>query len=347
MSIIISLFNHKGGVGKTTNAFHLAWKFSEMNKKVLMVDADPQCNLTGLTLGVNDYDTLLRFYSSGRNNNLYTSLKPFFEGTMTEVNAQEEITATKNPNLYILPGHVDTATFDDEISTAIKIARKNNMYRLYPLVGMYYNLIKKTAALNEIDIVVIDMSPSISATNICLLMGSDYFILPTAPDFFSHQAIDSLSRIIPMWPDQISTFRDDIILPRKNPKMLGTILQNYRRYSRDGEKSMAKAFGKWASRIRKLTKDKLVVELLKKDMIIPEAKFREFVHHDEPYNLGEIQNFNTLIAKSQEYSLPIYCLTEENLNLKGNPLSNSLENIEEANRRYSEMAESILNLVNN
>lgn len=43
---IVSLFNNKGGVGKTTLAFHLSWILSEMGKKVLMIDLDPQCNLT-------------------------------------------------------------------------------------------------------------------------------------------------------------------------------------------------------------------------------------------------------------------------------------------------------------
>ena len=51
MAKIIELFNHKGGVSKTTTTFHLAWKLSQQNKKVLLVDGDPQCNLTGIFLG--------------------------------------------------------------------------------------------------------------------------------------------------------------------------------------------------------------------------------------------------------------------------------------------------------
>jgi cellulose biosynthesis protein BcsQ len=46
----IAFFNHKGGVAKTTSAFHLGWKLAELGKRVLMVDCDPQCNLTGLVL---------------------------------------------------------------------------------------------------------------------------------------------------------------------------------------------------------------------------------------------------------------------------------------------------------
>lgn len=47
----IALFNHKGGVSKTTTTFNLGWKLAEKGKKVIIVDADPQCNLTGMVLG--------------------------------------------------------------------------------------------------------------------------------------------------------------------------------------------------------------------------------------------------------------------------------------------------------
>src|SRR5664279_3280047 len=50
---IISMFNHKGGVSKTTTTFNLAWMLASKGKRVLMVDADPQCNLTGIVLGLN------------------------------------------------------------------------------------------------------------------------------------------------------------------------------------------------------------------------------------------------------------------------------------------------------
>lgn len=48
---IIALFNHKGGVSKTTTTFNLGWMLAEQGHKTLIVDADPQCNLTALVLG--------------------------------------------------------------------------------------------------------------------------------------------------------------------------------------------------------------------------------------------------------------------------------------------------------
>jgi Flp pilus assembly CpaE family ATPase len=71
MAKVISLFNHKGGVSKTTTTFHLGWKLARLGKKVLIVDADPQCNLTGLTLGLEDYDSLFSFYDSKQNTDIF------------------------------------------------------------------------------------------------------------------------------------------------------------------------------------------------------------------------------------------------------------------------------------
>jgi cellulose biosynthesis protein BcsQ len=54
---IITLFNHKGGVSKTTTAFNLGWMLARKNQRVLLVDCDPQCNLTGMVLGLEDLET--------------------------------------------------------------------------------------------------------------------------------------------------------------------------------------------------------------------------------------------------------------------------------------------------
>jgi chromosome partitioning protein len=339
MAKTIAFFNHKGGVGKTTNAFHIAWKIAEKDKKVLLVDADPQCNLTGLALGIDNYDQLDKIYDPKKSNNLYHALKSFVDGT--SIISPSEITPTKNENLFILPGHVDIAQFDDEIATAVKIARPDNLSRMMPLVSMYSILIDKTAKRHNVDVVIIDMSPSISSTNMCLLMGADYFIIPTAPDFFSHQAIDSLSKVLPKWPTILKPFKDDINLPRKNPKMLGILHQNYRVYN--GE--MASAFLDQAKAIDAHTNIKLVSALKELNMVIDEVTFKKQVSHDNPYNLGRIQNFNSLIPKSQEHSKPIYSLTDSEIGLVGAALQSSKDNSIKASKVYDEISESILSMI--
>ncbi len=69
MTVIISFFNHKGGVSKTTTTFNLGWALAEEGRKVLIVDGDPQCNLTGTVLGFtgeSDFESLYPFRGGDR-----------------------------------------------------------------------------------------------------------------------------------------------------------------------------------------------------------------------------------------------------------------------------------------
>ena len=76
MSKRIALFNHKGGVSKTTTAFHLGWMLAEKGKTVILVDADPQCNLTGMVLGYDGPTALEDFYQQESKSNLRDGLAP-------------------------------------------------------------------------------------------------------------------------------------------------------------------------------------------------------------------------------------------------------------------------------
>ena len=105
------------------------------------------------------------------------------------------------------------------------------------------------------------MSPSVSATNNCILMGSDYFIIPVSPDFYCYQAIDSLSNVLPKWSEQIATFRkgnDEYTLPEKNPEMLGFISQNYRIYTTNSHQTMSRAYQTWLDKIKEVAGAKLI-----------------------------------------------------------------------------------------
>lgn len=357
---VVSLFNHKGGVSKTTTAFHLGWKLARLGKRVLIVDADPQCNLTGLTLGIEDYDSLFAFYDSKQNTDIFSSLAPVFAlggDTVSSQGGKTPIAKTRNPNLFILAGNIRFSEIDTQIATALTSSSTIPILRRF--VSAFNDLIRRVAKENSIDVVLIDMSPSVSATNHCILMSSDYFIIPISPDFFCYQAIDSLSNVFPRWVDEIASFKDGGTdsLPVSNPKMLGYISQNYRIYTVDDkaetsdQKQMSKAYVEWLKRIKLLVADKLVPVLKERDMIVTEQDFRDAVGYDEPYHLAGVQNFSGLIPVSQKLSKPIFELTSADgewtgarwvrKDAKGKEHGIKV-NIEEANMVYTRLAEAIV-----
>src|SRR5271155_3621211 len=87
MAKIICLFNHKGGVSKTTTAFNLGWMMASKGKRVLLADFDPQCNLTGMVMGFRGVDDLASIYSSTQPNNVKDGLAPAFESQPRKITA--------------------------------------------------------------------------------------------------------------------------------------------------------------------------------------------------------------------------------------------------------------------
>ncbi len=101
----IVLFNHKGGVSKTPTTINLGWMFAEKGKKVLLVDADPQCNLTSLFLG----DLFDEYYENEdtKGQNIKDGVKSAFEGRPEPIKPLTCKSAIRNGNLYLLAGHMN------------------------------------------------------------------------------------------------------------------------------------------------------------------------------------------------------------------------------------------------
>lgn len=155
----ISITNHKGGVGKTTTSINLAGVLARKGKKVLLVDMDPQANLS-YGLGFSE-----------ENNSLYESL----------VKNKELVIFQKEENLFISPGSIKLA--DAEIELSSKIAREGKLKKaLSPFASRF-------------DICIIDCPPSLSLLTVNSLVASDSILIPLEARFFSLTALDSISRI--------------------------------------------------------------------------------------------------------------------------------------------------------
>ena len=102
----IALFNHKGGVSKTTTTFNLGWMLATQGHRVVLVDADPQCSLSGLVLGYKGQDEFEKFYESEPGRNIRAGLAPAFESQPREIKAVDCVPVEGNSNLFLLPGHI-------------------------------------------------------------------------------------------------------------------------------------------------------------------------------------------------------------------------------------------------
>jgi len=344
----IALFNHKGGVSKTTTTFHLGWMLAEMGKKVILVDADPQCNLTGLILGYKYLElegVLEKFYSEGHNNNLRDGLAPAFESMPKLIEAVECISVKGRDNLLLLAGHIRLAEYDVTLGIAQELS--SAIQTLKNLPGAINFLIDRTAEKYDADYVLIDMSPSLSSINQNLLMISDYFIVPTSPDYYSVMAIESLTKICKNWMSWSKKARELPILkeasypfPDVTPKFLGTIIQRYR--LRGGKPSQG--FQAWVDKINETVKNSFVPVLSSLNMTLASEKY-ETADLLSDYCLATIPDFNTLIAKSQETQTPVFALTDEQLEQVGIVLDASRTNVLKFHDTFKTLAEKIDKLI--
>jgi len=340
----IALFNHKGGVSKTTTTFNLGWMLAEKGKRVVMIDTDPQCNLTGMVLGYKGTEEFENFYEFETERNLRAGLAPSFESRPKPIEAVECIEVKGQNNLFLLPGHIRLAEY--EVTLGISQELSGSIQTLKNLPGSISYLIEKTADKLKAEYVLFDMNPSLSSINQNILMISNFFIVPTNPDCFSVMAIDSLSTVIPRWykwaekAASIEILADaDYPFPKCRLKFMGTIIQKYR--PRSG--SPTAGFQKWIDEINKSVTDKLSPALRENNMLLSDNMYQN-QNITADYCLATIPDFNTLIAKSQEARTPIYALTEQQLDQVGVVLQKTKEMQQIFRSVFSDLADKIINL---
>jgi chromosome partitioning protein len=164
MGKIIAIANQKGGVGKTTTAINLGGCLGVLEYKTLIVDSDPQANATS---GVG--------FDPSSSGNIYDCI-------INEAHPNDFILKTDNPNLYILPSHIDLVGAELEM-----INLTNREYKL-------------KAALDKIkddyDFIIIDCSPSLGLITVNSLVAADSVMIPVQCEYFALEGLGKLLNTI-------------------------------------------------------------------------------------------------------------------------------------------------------
>lgn len=345
MAIQISLFNHKGGVSKTTTAFNLGWMLAAKGKKVLLADCDPQCNLTGMVLGFKGTDDFSAIYESGGVHNIRDGLAPAFESRPAPIEPVTCEPIVGQPNMFLIPGHIGLAEY--EVTLGIAQELSGSLITLQNLPGSLHHLFQLTAKKYTSDYIIVDMSPSLGSINQNLLMTSDFFLVPMAPDYFSVMAIDSLASVLPKWKAWAKQAQGISVLqkatypfPVVEPKFLGTVIQKYR--IREGLTPSA-AFQKWINDIEEGVQKKLIPALQGCGMLMPEDAYKSIrLPLGKP--LLQMSDFNSLIALSQKHKVPVFALSDHQLEQTGVVLERTKKSMHNFRDLFAEAADRIIAL---
>lgn len=337
---VISIFNHKGGVSKTTTTYNLGWKLGNQGYKVLLVDGDPQCNLTGLLLK----DEFESYYTGDKkHNNLKDGVRPAFEGAPHPIKAIDCFSPSENSNLFLIPGHMDLSEYDPSLSLSLN--SNNAITTLQNLPGSFYELIRLCAEKYSIDFVIIDMNPGLSAINQTFFISSDAFIIPTNPDPFSIMALNTMQKILPRWKqwaiNSIPFFETATYpLPQKDCKFIGEIIQ---RFNLRNNKPAA-AYNDTINEIHEFIEGAFINTLNRFNMVC-DIEAAKSVGYIDSHCLAQIPEFGALIQRSHEYGLPIFSLSDDQMGTRGKVQDRMLEKQEDLNELFENMANAMVEII--
>ena len=291
----IAFFNNKGGVGKTTLVYHLAWMFSKLGKRVLVADLDPQANLTSMFLSEADLETL---WDPDREEHasIMAPLSPIIRGLGDIGDAP--VRRIKD-TIHLIPGDLALSNFESNLSEAWGkcLDRQEPAFRT---TSAFYRMMLKASEKTSADVVLIDVGPNFGAINRAALICAEAVVVPLAPDLFSIQGLRNLGPTLKDWRLQWKSRlgqnpAGDLSLPEAIMNPVGyTVIQFGIRDSRP-----VKAYQKWSNRIPS-TFDSLVLNQS------PDVSTKTY---DTDENcLGLLKHYRSLMPMAMEARRPIFDL---------------------------------------
>lgn len=319
---VLTFFNNKGGVGKTSLVYHLSWMFAEMDLTVVAVDLDAQANLTAGFLDEDELEALWDAETGAQT--IYRAIKPLTE--VGDLLGPELVKVTQG--LYLLPGDVALASFEDELSSAWIASFGDSKYRPFRILTAFWQEGQMAAAKVNADLIVVDVGPNLGAINRSALIASDYVAIPLGADLFSLQGLKNLGPTLRDWRNSWKKRLEnwphpDFELPAGEMAPLGYIAQQHSvRLSRP-----VKAYDKWINRMPATYHTYLLDE-----------ETAAASPSEDPDCLATLKHYRSLIPMAQEARKPIFELTSAD-----GAIGAHAQAVVEARKDFRRLAEKLLN----
>jgi cellulose biosynthesis protein BcsQ len=287
----IIFFNNKGGVGKTTTVYHVAWMLSELGIKTIAIDLDPQSNLTSMFLTP---ERLENIYENDLPITILHSITPVVSGDPYKPIHIEQI----NESLGLILGNLSLSTFEDKLSDAWLKCLGGDSYS-FKLTSIFNTIINDAVKQFNAEIILIDVGPNLGAINRAVTISSDYIIMPVASDLFSLQGIKNLGLTLNIWKKQWKQRQDlkpeniSFEIPDKSSSPSGYIVMQYSAK----ESRPVKSYLRWANRIPSVFAEFVLGNNSKITSV-----------EDDNYCISLLKHYRSLAPMSMEAHKPIFLL---------------------------------------
>jgi len=292
---IIAFFNNKGGVGKTSLVYHLAWMYFDLGLKVIAADLDPQANLTAAFLDEDRLEEIWEGSNANSYNTVFRCVKPLLSGVGDIATPNLE---KIEDGLSLLIGDLQLSGFEDELSSQWSdcLDRKERAFRV---ISAFWRVLSQAASIDSADVVLVDLGPNLGAINRAALIASDYVVVPLSPDLFSLQGLKNLGPTVRRWREEWQERIPknpalSLALPEGKMQPVGyVILQHGVRFDRP-----VKAFQRWIERIPHIYNAEVIQ---KQDEI-------DLTPASDPNRLALLKHYQSLMPMAQESHKPIFHL---------------------------------------
>ena len=302
MSIpVLTFFNNKGGVGKTSLVYHLAWMLHDLDYQVLACDLDPQANLTSMFIDEERLEVL--WPDRGVRKTIYNSLQPLLDGT-GDIKQPHLETITQTllmSELSLIVGDLMLASAEDELSSQWP-ACLDRQARAFRVISALWRILQMAADKQRSEIILVDVGPNLGALNRAALVATDYVIVPLGADLFSLQGLRNLGPTLQNWRNEWKDRHDrnpisDLSIPDGLIQPIGYVVQQHSvRLERP-----VKAYDKWVNRMpgeyaRNLLGDN-------------KGPYAKTPTEDGKNALATVKHYRSLVPMAQEARKPIFHLT--------------------------------------
>lgn len=286
----IAFFNNKGGVGKTTLVYHVAYMMAEKGYNVIVADLDPQANLSSMFLSeAGLYEKINQGLS------IMEALKPLVKGTGDIQDAHVE---PISHNLHLIIGNLDLASFEDELSKSWgeSMDGKEPAFRK---MSSFYRILKNAALSVSADYILLDVGPNLGAINRAALIAVDFVIVPVGADLFSVQGITNVGQTLKDW--RMGWHRrltvnpePQLALPEGKIQPIGYIV------SQHGvkESRAVSAYLNWAEKI----------PAIYRAAILDQAPAANILLDNDPHCLAQLKHYRSLAPMAMESNKPMFFL---------------------------------------
>ena len=293
---VLTFFNNKSGVGKTSLVYHLSWMLSDIDCQVLACDLDPQANLTRMF--INEERLEILWPDDGPRKTIYNALQPLLDGTGDIEQPYLERIA---PKLSLIVGDLSLSATEDAFSIQWQegLDRQPHAFRV---ISALWRILQAAANDSSAEIVLVDVGSNLGALNRAVLVATDYVIVPLGTDLISLQGLRTLGPILRDWRNGWKDRYDrnpipDLCIPDGLIQPIGYVVQQHGILL----ERPIQAYDKWVNRMPEAYARNLLDD--------NNGPYPKTPAQDKEHALATVKHYRSLVPMAQEARKPMFHLT--------------------------------------